>query len=87
MKQLILTLCSLLAISATHAAESQAPDAAGRWPAAKAKQWYDSQPWPCGFNYVPAHAISYTEMWMPYNFDPAKMDKELALVEEVGFPE
>lgn len=85
MKYLILTLCVLLAFSASHAAESQAPDAAGRWPVAKAKQWYDSQPWPCGFNYVPAHAISYTEMWMPYNFDPAKMDKELALAKEIGF--
>jgi hypothetical protein len=39
-------------------AESPAADAAGRWPAAKANQWYDAQPWPCGFNYVPAHAIS-----------------------------
>ena len=39
----------------------------------------------CGFNDVPAHAISYTEMWMPYNFDPTKMDKELALAKETGF--
>ncbi len=79
------TPCTPLATGAVHAAESQVQDAAGRWPAAKANQWYDAQPWPCGFNYIPAHAISYTEMWMPYNFDLAKMDKELAVAQEIGF--
>ena len=57
----------------------------GVWPAARARQWYDAQPWPCGFNYVPAHAVSYTEMWMGYNFDPGRIDAELALAQGVGF--
>ncbi len=57
----------------------------GRWSKAKANQWYAKQPWPCGFNYVPANAISYTEMWMPYCFDADFIDKELALAEKVGF--
>jgi hypothetical protein len=57
----------------------------GRWPAEKAWEWYNGQPWPCGFNYVPANAISYTEMWMDDSFDPALIDRELALAQGVGF--
>jgi len=56
-----------------------------RWPRARAWAWYDGQAWPCGFNYVPANAISYTEMWMPYAFDPKLIDEELALAEDIGF--
>ena len=56
-----------------------------RWPAKRARQWFNSQPWPCGFNYIPANAISYTEMWMPYAYDTELIDKELALAEGVGF--
>ncbi|MHB8900818.1 MAG: cellulase family glycosylhydrolase [Thermoguttaceae bacterium] len=55
-----------------------------RWPREKAWKWYRSQPWPCGFNYVPANAISYTEMWMPYNFDAQRIDRELELAEGIG---
>ncbi len=57
----------------------------GRWSKEKANEWYSKQPWPCGFNYIPANAISYTEMWMPYSFNPKLIDKELALAEGVGF--
>jgi hypothetical protein len=61
------------------------PEISGRWSREKAWEWYHRQPWPCGFNYVPAHAISYTEMWMDYSFDPALMDRELALAQAIGF--
>ena len=57
----------------------------GRWSKERANQWYDTQPWPCGFNYIPANAVSYTEMFMPYGFDAELIDRELALAEEVGF--
>jgi len=56
-----------------------------RWSRQKAWQWFDDQPWPCGFDYIPANAISYTELWMPYSFDTELIDRELALAEEVGF--
>lgn len=71
----------LCAAAATAAGEPTTP----RWSADKAWQWYYQQPWLCGFNYVPANAISYTEMWMDYSFDAALIDKELALAEQVGF--
>jgi hypothetical protein len=61
------------------------PDIEKTWTVSKAAQWYAAQPWPCGFNYVPAHAISYTEMWMADNFDPKLIDAELALAQDLGF--
>ena len=64
----------------TASGESQGD--ARRWPAERAWRWYDSQPWPCGFNYVPANAISYTEMWMDYSFDPDLIDRELKLAHQ-----
>lgn len=56
-----------------------------RWSEDKALKWFESQEWPCGFNYIPATAVSYTEMWMPYCFITEIIDKELELAEYVGF--
>jgi hypothetical protein len=56
-----------------------------RWSRERAWKWYGDQAWPCGFNYIPATAISYTEMFMPYCFDPELIDRELALAENIGF--
>lgn len=35
-----------------------------RWPKEEPWKWYNGQSWPCRFNYTPAGAISYTDMWM-----------------------
>lgn len=56
----------------------------GRWPEQKAWDWYNGQPWFCGFNYIPAYAINYTAMWDKTTFDSAAIDKELALAETLG---
>ncbi len=66
-------------------ASQATPIDAKRWTTQRAWQWYQGQPWPCGFNYIPAHSISYTEMFMPYNFDAQKIDSELALAQADGF--
>jgi len=58
---------------------------ASRWPAEKAWQWYNAQPWIVGFNYIPATAINTTEMWQADTFDPKTIDAELALAKQVGF--
>ncbi len=60
-------------------------NSAQRWSEEKAWQWSKEQGWLCGFNYVPANAISYTEMWMGYAFDPNLIDSELAAGEKTGF--
>ncbi|HOW74152.1 MAG TPA: hypothetical protein PKY77_26405 [Phycisphaerae bacterium] len=56
-----------------------------RWSRGQVQEWYRRQPWPCGFNYVPANAISYTEMFMEYGLDPDLIDEELSLAEDIGF--
>jgi hypothetical protein len=61
MKRLLFFLCILATLAMCPAAEKQ-PAANGQWSVEKANQWYAKQPWPCGFNYIPANAISYTEM-------------------------
>lgn len=79
MRQLtIAIITSLLFQSAT------AQDTTARWPQAKAWNWYNKQPWLCGFNYIPAYAINYTAMWDKTTFDAAAIDKELALAEAAG---
>ena len=72
---------------AAQAEETKTPNTEhpGRWSREKANQWYSRQAWPCGFNYIPANAISYTEMWMPYCFDAELIAKELDLAKGVGF--
>jgi hypothetical protein len=55
-----------------------------RWPEQKIKEWYNQQPWFCGFNYIPAYAINYTAMWDKTTFDPVVIDKELSLAKDLG---
>lgn len=57
----------------------------GQWTTDQAWQWSNSMPWPCGFNYIPANAISYTEMWMDYCFNPDEIDREMKMAQDVGF--
>lgn len=85
---ILLVAVSLVAVSlvaVVFAADKTATTLHGQWSKEKAMQWYNERPWPCGFNYVPANAISYTEMWMDYSFDPKLIDAELKLAQDVGF--
>ncbi|AUD03519.1 cellulase family glycosylhydrolase [Spirosoma pollinicola] len=55
-----------------------------RWSAAKANAWYAKEPFLVGSNYAPANAINELEMFQAENFDPATIDKELAMAESIG---
>lgn len=55
-----------------------------RWPESRIWDWYNQQPWYCGFNYIPAYAINYTAMWDKTTFNEAAIDKELTLAEKSG---
>ncbi len=56
-----------------------------KWSTDRAWNWYNSNPWICGFNYIPANAINYTAMWEKSGFSPDVIDKELALAAATGF--
>ena len=62
-----------------------AQPASAQWTPQQAWSWYNQQPWPCGFNYIPANAINYTAMWDKTSFSPEVIDRELALASQTGF--
>src|SRR6266436_2777882 len=55
-----------------------------RWPEKKANDWYASQPWLVGSNYIPANAINELEMWQADTFDPRRIDLELGWGQALG---
>ncbi|WP_460670161.1 endo-1,4-beta-xylanase [Larkinella ripae] len=57
---------------------------AQQWTAKQANDWYKSQPWLVGSNYMPATAINQLEMWQAESFDPKTIDKELGYAESLG---
>ncbi len=56
-----------------------------QWTSEKAWEWYNSNEWICGFNYIPSNAINYTAMWDKTSFSPDLIDRELALAASTGF--
>lgn len=57
----------------------------GRWSEDKANNWYYSQDWAVGCDYIVSNAINQIEMWQESTFSPELIDKELAVAEELGF--
>lgn len=55
-----------------------------RWAADKANQWYSTQPWLVGSNYLPSSASNELEMWQAKTWDPERIDKELGWAESIG---
>ena len=82
MRKILLGISIILLFQSTNPVAAQRKDA--RWSEQKIKEWYNKQPWYCGFNYIPAYAINYTAMWDKTTFDPAAIDKELDLAEKAG---
>ena len=48
-----------------------------RWTTQKANDWYRTQPFLVGSNFIPATAINQLEMWQAETFDPQRIDLEL----------
>lgn len=77
LKTCLVTTACLIGVSNGFAASS-------RWSQAAAQQWYASQPWIVGSNYIPANAINELEMWQADTFDAKEIDKELGWAEGLG---
>ena len=73
--------CSVLLITLAVLAASIAGQ---RWSEQKARDWYASQGWLVGSNYVPASAINQLEMWQADTFDAKRIDLELGWAERLG---
>jgi hypothetical protein len=74
-----LLLCCTLAFCLNAYTQLQ-----GRWSPEKAKQWYASEPWLVGSNFVPSTAINELEMWQADSFDPTTIDRELGWADSIG---
>ena len=66
-------------------ADLRGPEAAARWPASNAWQWYKKQPWLVGCNFLPSSAVNDVEMWQKDTFDPQTIDRELGWAQDLGF--
>jgi hypothetical protein len=76
------TVTLALALLTSHGfLSSQQQD---RWSEQKANDWYASQPWLVGANFIPSNAINQLEMFQAATFDPATNDHELGLAESIG---
>jgi hypothetical protein len=56
-----------------------------QWSKERAWEWYRARPWINGCNYLPSYAGNSTEFWQDDTFNPAVIDKELALAGELGY--
>jgi len=74
------TLTCLLAIECHLSSIEEKP-----WSIQKITQWYQSEPWSIGCNFIPSTAINQMEMWQPESFDRQTIDNELGLAESIGF--
>jgi hypothetical protein len=80
-KRLIAAVAVLLTLSMAV----RAADVAGRWPADKAREWYEKQPWLIGCNFLPSTAVNDVEMWQAETFDPKTIERELGWAHGLGF--
>ena len=85
----IITFLSAVLTASAAQATSAKKDATStedkRWSVERANAWYESRPWPVGFNYIPRTAINQLEMWQKDTFDPAVIDEELGWAADIGF--
>ncbi|WP_407428197.1 cellulase family glycosylhydrolase [Arcticibacter sp.] len=54
------------------------------WSKDKANDWYASQKWLVGANFIPSTAINQLEMWQESSFDTITINRELGLAESIG---
>ena len=71
-------------LSAFHVATAEPTLQPGQWSVAKANEWYAAQSWIVGCNFLPSTAVNDVEMWQSQTFDPATIDKELAMARQWG---
>ncbi|GAA4438214.1 cellulase family glycosylhydrolase [Ravibacter arvi] len=55
-----------------------------RWTVQQANDWYQSQPWLVGCNFLPSTASNQLEMWQASSFDTATINRELGWAAGLG---
>jgi len=60
------------------------PAPASIWSPEKAREWYKTQSWLVGSNFIPSTAVNQLEMWQAETFDKITIDRELGWAESIG---
>ena len=84
MNHLIAFAIALLAMNPLSAMAAPNTASSGRWTEEKANDWYATQPWLLGCNFIPSTAANQLEMWQADTFDPATIERELGWAEGIG---
>jgi len=79
MHKTVAALLFLLGVSSTVMAAN-----APAWSAKQASEWYASQPFLVGSNFIPSTAINQLEMWQADTFDLPTIDRELGWAQNLG---
>ncbi|OLA84783.1 MAG: hypothetical protein BHW65_05725 [Verrucomicrobia bacterium CAG:312_58_20] len=56
-----------------------------KWTEEEANAWYAGKPFMAGCNFIPSDASNQIEMWSSATFNPALIDRELAMAQKLGF--
>ena len=83
MKKYFAILTLLLIVSSGFSQKKTVKN--NRWTIEKATNWYNTNQWIIGANFVPSTAINQLEMWQENSFDAATIDKELQYAQGIGF--
>jgi Cellulase (glycosyl hydrolase family 5) len=78
------TLLVLLTTTSLMVSSQTTEEGRGRWSVQRANDWYATQPWLVGANFIPSDAINELEMFQAQTFNPALIDKELGMAESIG---
>jgi len=83
---LLLTLFALLfGILGCSDSLKYGSNGSSRWTPEQAQDWYKSQPWLVGCNFIPSTAVNDVEMWQRGTFDSETIDRELGWAKDLGF--
>ena len=82
LKYSVFLLLLLSNLTATNAQSVKA--ARQRWTEQQANEWYATQPFLAGANFLPSTAINQLEMWQAETFDTATIARELMWASNIG---
>lgn len=83
MKKYFAILTVLLIVSSGFSQKKTVKN--NRWTIEKVTNWYATNQWIIGANFVPSTAINQLEMWQENSFDASTIDRELKYAQEIGF--
>lgn len=83
MKRFPITVLTALALTPMSCGDMGGQDLQP-WTTGRAWEWYRTQPWLVGCNFIPSTAVNQLEMWQAETFDTPTIDRELGYAASIG---